>query len=85
MFFKSIEKIYNIYKIDNLKEEAESWLNFRQNQNCQNISFIDFLNNNCTFFPSISAVFEIFVSLLATSFMAVRVFSTLSPLRRVET
>ncbi|CAI6362441.1 unnamed protein product [Macrosiphum euphorbiae] len=82
MYFESIEKIADFYKIDNLQAEAESWYSFWQNKDCQDIDFIDLLNCNCTFFPNIAVALEIFLSLPATSCTAERSFSTL---RRVET
>jgi hypothetical protein len=54
MYFESIEKIADLYKIDNLQAEAENWYSFWQNKDCQDIDFIDLLNYNCMFFPNIA-------------------------------
>ncbi|CAI6348929.1 unnamed protein product [Macrosiphum euphorbiae] len=82
MYFESIEKIADFYKIDNLQAEAGSWYSFWQNKDCQDIYFIDLLNCNCTFFPNIAVALEIFLSLPATSCTGERSFNTL---RRVKT
>jgi len=76
-YFESIEKIFDFYKIDNLQAEVESWYNFWQNRDCQDIDFIDLLNCNCTFFPSIAVALKIFLPLPATSCTAELSFSTL--------
>ncbi|CAI6374094.1 unnamed protein product [Macrosiphum euphorbiae] len=77
MYFESIEKIADFYKIDNLQAEAGSWYSFWQNKDCQDIYFIDLLNCNCTFFPNIAVALEIFLSLPATSCTGERSFNTL--------
>ncbi|CAI6369457.1 unnamed protein product [Macrosiphum euphorbiae] len=49
MYFESIEKIADFYKIDNLQAEAGSWYSFWQNKDCQDIDFINLLNCNCKY------------------------------------
>ncbi|CAI6354501.1 unnamed protein product [Macrosiphum euphorbiae] len=78
----SITNIYNLYKIENLLAESESWYSLWQKKVSQSMDIIDLLEHSKIFFPGIKIALEIFLSLPATSCAAERSFSTL---RRVKT
>jgi len=81
-YTESITNIYNLYKIENLLAESESWYSLWQKKDCQSMDIIDLLEHSKIFFPGITIALEIFLSLPATSCSAERSFSTL---RRVKT